>query len=311
MTAAGANSRRRCARTVAAGVLSVLSLAVWTACAQAAAPPGPAGPPPQAGTAFPLPPAPGQAPGPQPTGPASSIPPTGSGPGLLSGIGALNGKRLVVRLACTASGSVSLSVPAIGAATLAQAKYKCSKGRGKATLSLPSAPVRQIVRSGSVLARLSFRQGNLAEHLSMVVGTHVAGPSMWTSVFGLRCGTAGSYQAQLLAPNFTDTPATTIDVRPWIAWYTAKTGWQWLGTAGPGRSAWYRWTATPSGVAEWQQTGAVMPWTWAPISVSPGHGTSVVAVLEAIYWYAHPSYVWQDARSGPDSNTITQYCDYP
>jgi hypothetical protein len=224
----------------------------------------------------------------------------------------LNGSRLAVQVACTAGGRADLSVPAMGASTLAQSTYKCSRGRSTVKLSLTPASAQRIVRSGSVLARLSLKQGSLTQRLSLALGPRAAGTSVWTSVFGLRCGAAGSYQAQLLAPNFSSQPtATTIDVRPWLASCTSKTGWQWLGTAGPGRSAWYRWTSTPSGVAEWQQAGTVNPWTWAPISVSPGHGTYVVAVFEAIYWYSHPSYVWQNARSGPDANTIVPYCAYP
>ena len=111
----------------------------------------------------------------------------------------------------------------------------------------------------------------------------------------------------MLAPNFTVTPATTIDVRPWLAWYTAATGWQWLGTDGPDASRWYRWTGTPDGVAEWHTpSGAINPWTWGPISISPGQGTYVIAVLEAVYWYSHPVYVWRFAHSYPTS----PYCAY-
>jgi hypothetical protein len=194
----------------------------------------------------------------------------------------LNGSRLAVQVACTAGGRADLSVPAMGASTLAQSTYKCSRGRSTVKLSLTPASAQRIVRSGSVLARLSLKQGSLTQRLSLALGPRAAGTSVWTSVFGLRCGAAGSYQAQLLAPNFSSQPtATTIDVRPWLASCTSK------------------------------QAGTVNPWTWAPIRVSPGHGTYVVAVFEAIYWYSHPSYVWQNARSGPDANTIVPYCAYP
>jgi hypothetical protein len=49
----------------------------------------------------------------------------------------------------------------------------------------------------------------------------------------------------------------------------------------------------------------VRPWpTWAPVSITPGHDTYLVAVFEAIYWYSNPTYVWQNARSGPNAQTI-------
>jgi hypothetical protein len=178
-------------------------------------------------------------------------------------------------------------------------------------LSLSKAAALKIKGSGSVLARLTFIHGALVEHLSLALGPHKPVAGAWTSVFGLECGTPGSDIAQLLAPNFSDTTATTIDVRPWLAWYTSATGWQWLGTAGPDRSNWYRWTATPSGVAEWQQAGTITPWTWAPIGVTSGHGTYVVAVFEAMFWYSNPADVWSYARSEPNATTTTTYCAYP
>jgi len=202
-------------------------------------------------------------------------------------------------------------VPTVGRETLAQAPYKCSNRRGTVHLTLHASAASRIARSGNTLARLTFKQGAVTERLSLELASATPAAATWTSVYGLRCGAPGSNQALLQAPNFTDTTATTIDVRPWLAWYTSATGWQWLGTAGPDSSSWYRWTASPNGVAEWQQTGTIIPWTWGPISVSPGHGTSVVAVLEAIYWYSHPADVWRNARSGPDTNTITTYCEFP
>jgi hypothetical protein len=150
--------------------------------------------------------------------------------------------------------------------------------------------------------------------LTLYIGSSGPAPSYWTSAYGLRCPASASDPSTLLiAPNFSATPPTTVDVRPWLAWYTPATGWQWLGTLGPNHSAWYRWTATPGGVAEWQQPGAG-PWTWGPISVAPGHGTYLVAVLESVYWYTHPNVVWGYAHSEPDpastSDTST-FCAYP
>jgi hypothetical protein len=175
-------------------------------------------------------------------------------------------------------------------------------------LVLAATAASRIARSAYTLALITFTQSNLTERRSVALGAKTPAFGTWTSVYGLECGAPGSYQALLQAPNFEDTTSTTISVRPWLAWYTSATGWQWQGTAGPDRSNWYSWTATPTGVAEWQQTGS--PWTWGPISVSGGHGTYVVAVFEAIYWYGHPSYVWSNARSSPNTTTLT-YCAYP
>lgn len=273
----------------------------------AGAPAGLPGPPPGAGTGFPLPPPPAQAPPGEPSGPSATIPFASSGPGLLSGSAGLSGRRLRLQVACSAGGRAALSVPGLGRGTVAQARYKCVAGRSTVSFSLAQRTTQQITRGGSVLARVAFKQGGATENLSVMVGPRPVTPGFWTSVFGLECGAPGAGQTELLAPNFTVTPSTTIDVRPWLAWYTAATGWQWLGTDGPNASRWYRWTGTPAGVAEWQTpSGTVSPWTWGPINVTPGHGTYVIAVLEAIYWYSHPVYVWQYAHSYPSS----PYCAF-
>lgn len=276
--------------------------------AQAAGgPPALPGPPPGAGTGFPLPPAPAESPSPEPLGAPATIPFTPSGPGLLSGSAGLSGRRLKLPIACQAGGHAALSLPAVATGTVAQAKYKCAGGRSTVSFPLDKRVAGQITRSGSVLAGVAFKQGGATEHLSVMVGPRPAAPQFWTSVFGLECNSPGTNQADLLAPNFTVTPATTIDVRPWLAWYTPATGWQWLGTQGPNSSSWYRWTGTPNGVAEWHTpSGAINPWTWGPISVSPGQGAYVIAVLEAVYWYSHPVYVWEYAHSYPTS----PYCAF-
>ena len=100
-------------------------------------------------------------------------------------------------------------------------------------------------------------------------------------------------RAILVAPNFTVTPSAIIDVRPWFAFYTPSNGWRWLGTTGVNSSSWYRWSATPTGVATWMTpAGALNPWTWAPLPVRPGQQTYAITAFEVIYWYAHPRYVW-------------------
>lgn len=285
--------------------LALVCLAFVTDVGQAEAAGGPAGlpgPPPGAGTGLPLPPPPAQAPPPEPFGPAVTIPLDPSGPGLLFGSAGLSGRRLRLQIACSTGGSATLSVPGFATGTVGQARYKCLAGRSTVSFSLSKRVTQQITGSGSVLARVSFKQNGVTESQSVMVGPRSASPGFWTSVFGLQCGAPGADQAELTAPNFTVTPATTIDVRPWLAWYTAATGWQWLGAEGPNASRWYRWTGTPNGVAEWQtSSGKVNPWTWAPITVAPGHGTYVIAVFEAVYWYSHPVYIWQYAHSYPSS----------
>ena len=298
-------TRLACAAAV---VLIFAAWATHVGLAQAAGPPaGLPGPPPGAGTGFPLPPPPGLAPSPEPSGPPVTLPLGPSGPGLLSGSAGLSGARLNLRVACQAGGRAAFRAAQLAGGTLASARYKCARGRATVSFSLARRIAQQITRSGSVLGSVVFTQGGGNERVSLDVGPHSPAPSFWTSFFGLQCGASGSYQAGLTAPNFTDTPATTIDVRPWLAWYTAATGWQWLGTDGPNASSWYRWTATPSGVAEWRTSPPKLnPWTWGPITVSPGHGTYVIAALEAIYWYSHPVYVWEYAHSYPS----TTYCAY-
>ncbi|MBV9363664.1 MAG: hypothetical protein JOY89_05460 [Solirubrobacterales bacterium] len=282
-----------------------------SAAAAAALPPGLPGPPPAAGSGFPLPPPPGAAPGSEAGGAPASIPVNVSGPGLLTGTVTLYGNAVTLLIACSTGGNVDLSVPSLGGGALAHARYRCSRRRASIRLSLDTFDARRIARHQQVLAALRFREGGASERLSVTVAARPQAPSYWTSDFGLRCDPS-SYRATVLAPNFSDTLSTTIDVRPWLAWYTAATGWRWLGTAGVSASRWYRWTATTTGVAEWQTpTGEVTPWTWSPITVAPGQGVYLVAVFEAIYWYGHPQYVWSYARAGDGPHTLTTYCAYP
>lgn len=288
-------------------VLACAVLAAEAGLAFAAAPPALPGPPPGAGGGFPLPPPPAQAPPPEASGSPATIPYSAPGPGLLSGSAALTGRNVNVKIACNAGGRASLTLPTLASPTVAQARYKCARGRSTVSFALAKPVAQQIARGGSVLAGVAFRQGGRTERLTVMVGPRPPAPVFWTSVFGLECGTPAATQAELLAPNFTVSPSTTIDVRPWLAWYTPATGWQWLGTQGPNASQWYRWTGTPDGVAEWHTaSGTVNPWTWGPITVTPGHGTDVIAVLETIYWYSHPVYVWGYAHSYPAS----QYCAF-
>jgi ribosomal protein L37E len=232
-------------------------------------------------------------------------------PGLLSGTASLGRSGVKLRVACRAGGKATFGVPSFGSASLASARYKCAGGRGTASFALSASIVARINRSGSVLGRVSFTQGGALTRASVMVGPRPPAAVFWTSVFGLQCGAPGGFQAVLQAPNFTVTPPTTIDVRPWLAWYTPATGWQWQGTVGPGASRWYRFTATPTGVAEWRTPlGTVEPWLWSPIAVARGRGVYMTAVFEAVYWYTHPAYVWRFAHSVPGTGPLGGFCAY-
>jgi hypothetical protein len=225
---------------------------------------------------------------------------------VLTGFVTLSGSSVGVKLACAAGGSATLRTTGVSAKTT----YRCKHGRATALFALTKAQASRIPRLGGVTAGLTLVEKGKTEHLSVSVSKILPAPPYWTSNFGLSCTTPqGSNVAQLVAPNFSASLSTTIDVRPWLAWYTPSTGWQWLGSRGPGKSSWYRWTATPSGVAEWQQNGTITPWTWGPISVAAGHGTYLVAAFEAVYWYGNPANVWNYAHSQPGS--LSTDCVYP
>ena len=112
---------------------------------------------------------------------------------------------------------------------------------------------------------------------------------------------------------YRDAARAIIDVRPWVAWYTSANGWRWLGTIGVNRSSWYRWYATPGGVATWvTPTGALNPWTWAPVGFPAGQQIRAIAVFELIYWYAHPRYIWGYTPSQLTASAPTStYCRFP
>lgn len=286
---------------ILSSVIIALAGGVAPAASSAAAPPGLPGPPPSTGTGFPLPPAPGAAPGPAASIGATTLPTSTAGPGLLTGFLTLSGRSVNVKLACAASGSATL----LGAKT----SYHCKRGRSTARFALTKAQAATIPRLGGITAGLTAVEKRQTERLTVSISRILPAPAYWTSNFGLSCTAQGGNVAQLIAPNFSASLPTTIDVRPWLAWYTPSTGWQWLGSRGPGKSSWYRWTATPSGVFEWQHNGTIAPWTWSPITVIPGHRTYVVAAFEAVYWYGNPVDVWKYAHSQPGS--LTADCVYP
>jgi hypothetical protein len=277
--------------------------------AATAPPPSLPGPPPGAGVGYPPAPAPGVGLPFEPVGPPAAIPATVSGPGLLGGNPRIRGRVVTVALACRGDGTASLSVPAIQAKPLARGRYKCQNGRAMLSLKLPAAYAR---RFGSpVIGTLTLGAGRSAERFSVTLAARPVGSAFWSDG-GLQCNLFGTDQPYLVAPNFRVTPAATIDVRPWVAFYTATGGWRWLGTAGLNNSNWYQWSAGPSGVSSWlTPTGALNPWTWAPLSVRPGHGTYAIGVFEVEYLYFHPSYAWAYARSEGESGPLTTYCSFP
>ncbi|MGA2011708.1 MAG: hypothetical protein ABSH51_14445 [Solirubrobacteraceae bacterium] len=295
-------------REMATGVVAAL-VAAWAAGpALAAAPLSLPGPPPSFGTALPLPPAPGQAPSPTTLGGATTLPSAANGPGLL-GPPIVRGRTLIIDVACHSGGRAVLRAPALSF-TSAPVRYRCRQSAARIGVTLPVDAARGLSGLGSSPATLEFIGAGANESVTVLLSTATAPVTTWTSDFGLSCSTTAD-QATLTAPNFTDTGPTTIDVRPWLAWYTPANGWHWVGTDGGQRSQWYQWTSIASGVAEWQTpAGQITPWTWSPISILPGDDTTVVAVFEAIYWYERPEYVWSYARSTEDG-VAAPYCTFP
>ena len=244
-------------------------------------------------------------------GPPGRLPTSAFGPALLNGIVSVHGQRFALAIACATSGRVSVTASAIRPGVLARASYACRHRRASAQLSLRRADARRLAALGPTLAGVSLGQGRATARLSLTLQTGAEGPGFWSDG-GLECSLLGTYQPYLVAPDFTLTPPAVIDVRPWVAWYTATNGWRWLGTAGVNASNWYRWTATPSGVQQWRTpAGASNPWTWAPIYVRPGRDIYAIGVLEILYRYAHPRYLWRYAPSSPSGRALTTYCNYP
>jgi hypothetical protein len=137
-------------------------------------------------------------------------------------------------------------------------------------------------------------------------------PLFWTDGT-LQCSPTGQPEAFLIAPNWTASPPTPIYLRPWIAVYTAATGWRWIGTGGERSSRWTAVTATPTGVAEWRQpTGALAPWTWGPVRMPLGLNTFAVGLFEVVYWWSGgPRYVSSIVRpSTTGLEAATAFCRY-
>jgi hypothetical protein len=243
-------------------------------------------------------------------GPSATIPTHVSGPGLLSGTARVHGRNYSVAIACQKSGYVSLTAAALAGGIVSRGGYLCVNRRAVANLSLSQASARALSRLGSTLADLSLVQGGTTEHLSVTLETHATGSSYWSDG-GMECGLLGPYEPYVVSPNFRASPGVVVDVRPWIAWYTAADGWRWLGTAGVNASLWYQWTATPSGIQEWATpAGAINPWTWAPVYAHPGQHTYAISVFELVYLYKTPTYVWKYGPSVNAANRVETYCAY-
>jgi hypothetical protein len=229
------------------------------------------------------------------------------GPGLLSGTGVVHGRTLSLIVACHASGTATLSAAAIQSRPLARGRYKCVKGRGAIALKLPASAAGRVGALGSTIGTITLDR----TAFSLTLSTHPGSSVVWSDG-GLQCNFLGAQQSFLVAPNFQVTPPAVIDVRPWVAFYTSSSGWQWLGPAGLNRSSWYQWTASPTGVVQWYTpAGALNRWTWAPISVPSGRHMYAVGVFEVEYLYQHPTYVWEFVKSQPNGGAGGTYCSYP
>ena len=287
----------RASRTL--GLAGVLLLTAGAGAA-AVADPGLPGPPPGAASGLPLPPVPGASPTPTADAPTVAITGSSSTPGLRSGFATVTNGRLGLTVTCTRTATATLRDGSVKV----KAPATCRHRQAAVRFALTPAQARTVTGGGGSIATLALA----GARLSVAVSATAPVPSFWTSTFGLDCTAGGPTTALLSAPNFTVTPTTTVDVRPWLAWYTPATGWQWLGLRGPGRSSWLPLTATPTGVFEWQSGGVTTPWTWGPIQVAGGHATRLIAVFEAVYWYSHPVYVWRYAHGQPGSTSAA--CGY-
>jgi hypothetical protein len=298
---------------IATAAATAAALAATPAHAQA--PPGPPGPPP--GNGVDLPGSPGTAAPNVPAGTPSAIP-AGSGPGLLSGTSvALNrgNRTFAVRLACQGNGSVRIRSRRLAHGTVARAGYRCAQGRATARLKLSAKTAKRLSSRRSVPATASVKQSGRTTSLdfTLTAGKRANSPKGFWTDGHLDCG--GAYLAQ---PDFTTAQPTPVSTRGWLAWYTARTGWHWLGVNGERNSRWDTWTATPQGIAQFHPNGQPQPtpWTWGPIAVPPGNGIYAVGVYEIVYWVGgHPDYQWQYVNAGTTGAAAagggTLYCTYP
>ena len=281
------------------------------ATAATGAPVGLPGPPPLAGTDFATPPVAGVIPPAGPAGPPATVPTKLGGPGLLSGVVRAQGRQLTLQIACSGNGSATVSATAVAKGTLARGSYTCTNHRASAQLKLSAAAAHELGLLKSTLGHVKLGKGSATTQYAITLESTAVASPRWSDG-GLVCNFYGANTPMLSAPNFTVQPPAIIDIRPWIAFYTANHGWRWLGTSGLNKSLWYRGTATPTGVTQWRTpAGALNRFTWAPITVRPGANTYAVGVFEVVYWYTHMRYVWEYTSSQMSSGATSSYCSYP
>ncbi|MGA2011709.1 MAG: hypothetical protein ABSH51_14450 [Solirubrobacteraceae bacterium] len=300
----------RAALVVTLGFAAALGPAARASAAGVAAP-GLPGPPPGAATGLPPSPSLGAVPAPTAAGPARSLPGGSRAPGLRTGMVTVRGTSMQLSLACHSDGRVVVTAGSLGPGSVAAGSYRCRHGSADPQLTVRARAQRRLTALRSTLATAILHEGASSARISLSLSTRVQAARFWSDG-GLQCDFLGARSPYLVAPDFTDTPATIIDVRPWIAWYTPGQGWRWLGTDGLDASQWYRWTAGPTGIAQWTTpTAAVNPWTWGPITVAPGDATAMIGAFEIVYRYAQPTYAWGYVSADALSAAPTTYCRYP
>ena len=310
----------RCARLLL-GLGALACAAALPAPALAQAPQGPPGPPPGAGADLPAPP--GTAPAFVPAGTPAAIPANVSGPGLLDGSAiAVDRKRRTATfaLACQARGDVRLSAPALGKKTAASGAYRCASGRARVRLTFTAAAVKRLPKRTALAATAAVKQSGRTTRISLLLnGGTAPAPGFWTDGY-LHCAAdapAGAAQAYLAEPDFTTRTLTPVSTRGWVAWYSPRAGWHWLGSDGEGKGRWNSWLATSTGITQFHPGGAAVPvpYTRGPVSFPAGEGISAVGVFEIVYWTGgKPVHQWRYVNAGTTGAAAagggTQYCTY-
>jgi hypothetical protein len=303
-------ARRLTVTLAGIAVVAVVASASASAATATGAPVGLPGPPPLAMTQYPTPPVPGTVPLAGPAGPPATVPTKLGGPALLSGVVRANGRQLTLQIACSGNGTATVSAAAIAKGTLARGAYTCKNRSASTQLTLSKAAAHELGLLKSTLGHVTLGKGKSAAHDAITLSSGPVAAPRWSDG-GLVCSMYGPNTSLLSAPNFTVNPPAVIDIRPWIAFYTAANGWRWLGTAGLNQSDWYRGTDTPTGVMQWRTpAGALNRFTWAPISFHGGSNTYAIGVFEVVYWYTHMRYVWEYTSSLMGSGAKTTYCSY-
>ena len=194
-----------------------------------------------------LPASPGTAPAFVPPGAPAAIPDT-SGPGLLERRqrprSTARKRTFAVRLACQGDGTLRVRAARLAASDLARTRYRCAAGRATASSSSRRKVAKRLARRRSVAATgIVARRPRRARHFELTAGRasprrrRASGPT----------ATSTARPGFLVEPDFTATAPIPISTRGWVAWYTAATGWHWLGSAGENAGRWNTWTATVSG----------------------------------------------------------------